>query len=145
MNLPTSPATTLRDIPASPRLPFSVSALCPFLLPLCRLHLYIHQILLPTTLHDLHYFIMFELTIAGFNYQEERVARCESEIRRIKHWVIRLRQLIKRQHSQHRGERCYQNRAFKRDWYERRPTVEWLATDIQWVVDNFHPILHEEA
>ena len=59
--------------------------------------------------------------------------------------MVRLRQLVKRQHAQHRRERRRQYGAFKGDRNEGRPTVEGLAADNDWIVDHFHPVLHEKA
>src|SRR5688572_12662172 len=58
--------------------------------------------------------------------------------------MVWLRQLIKGKHAKHRGKRCAQHRCFKRNRNECRPAVVWLTTDVQRVINYFHPVLHEE-
>src|ERR1051325_6949841 len=88
---------------------------------------------------------MLELRIFRFDDQKETVARRQREVRRIKNRMIRLRQFIQRQHAEHREKSRHQHRAFESDRYERRPTIEWFTADVDWIVDHFHPVLHEEA
>ena len=88
---------------------------------------------------------MIKFRIFRFDYQEETVAGRQREIRRVENRMVRLRQLVKRQHAQHRRERRRQYGAFKGDRNEGRPTVEGLAADNDWIVDHFHPVLHEKS
>src|ERR1700682_4619711 len=111
----------------------------------CGLHFNINQILWIETFHEVHNLIMFELSIAGFDYQKETITRRQGKIGRVENRVIWLRQLIQGQHAKDRGQGGEQDRAFESDRNKRRPTVIRLAANIQWIVDNFHPVLHEKS
>src|SRR5688572_8587052 len=115
-----------------------------FLFPFA-LKLNIHHFPRIQILKKPHGFIVIELHILSFDHQKETVARCQRKARRVENRVIGLRQLVQRQHAEHRGERGAQDRAFKRYRNERGPTVERLAADDEGIVNHLHPVLHEKA
>src|SRR6266699_5534099 len=88
---------------------------------------------------------MLKLSITRFDDQEKTVARRQREVRRIEHGMIWLRQFVQRQHAEHRRESSAQNRALKRDGNESRPTVKGFTAHVEWIVNDFHPVLHKET
>src|SRR6185369_3392448 len=54
------------------------------------------------TLQQLNNLSVIELRIVCFDRQEEPVARRERKIRYVEYRMVRLRQLVEHQHSQHR-------------------------------------------
>src|ERR1043165_222856 len=74
--------------------------------------------------------LALELGVAGFNQNEEAVARGEREVRRVEDRVIRLPQSRQREHAEDGEERRAQDRALERDGDERGPTVVGLAADV---------------
>src|SRR5437773_1902406 len=109
------------------------------------LQLHITNISRFQTLQKPHCFVMIELRILRFDHQKETVARRQRKVRRVENRMVRLRQLVQRQHAEHCRERRDQDRAFEGDRDESRPTVEWLAAHVNWIVDHFRPILEKEA
>src|SRR5438552_11464380 len=96
------------------------------------------------SLQELHRFVVFEFRILRFDHQKETVTRSQRKVWGVEYRMIRLWQLIQRQHPEYRCKGCRQHRAFKRNRNERRPTIEWFAADIDGIVDHFHPVLHEK-
>src|SRR5438034_205640 len=90
------------------------------------------------SLQELHRFVMFKFRILRFNHQKETVTRRQRKVWGVEDRMIRLRQLIQRQHPEYRGKRRHQHRAFKRNRNERRPTIKWFAADIDGRVEPNH-------
>src|SRR5258706_15020367 len=67
-----------------------------------------------------------ELRVGGLDAEEEPVPARQREAWHVEHRVIWLRQPVQRQHAQHRGERCDENRALERHRDERVPAVKRL-------------------
>src|SRR6185312_2059266 len=109
------------------------------------LNFHVHDVFRATIFQKLGDHIMIEAPIARFDNQEERIARSQREVRRIKYRMIGLRQLVERQHSQHSCKRRHQDGALESDRNERGPTVVGFTADIQRVILHFHPVLHEET
>src|ERR1041385_1339571 len=89
--------------------------------------------------------LALELGVAGFNQNEEAVARGEREVRRVEDGVIWLRQSIEREHTEDGEERRAQDRTLERDGDERGPTVVGLAADVDREVKDLDVDLHQEA
>src|SRR5262245_1139941 len=87
---------------------------------------------------------MVVLWIVRFNDQEKSVAGGHRKIWSIEHWVIRLWKLVQNQHSQYCRKGCNQHGAFESDRNKRGPTVKGFTTNIDWIIDDFNPILHKE-
>src|SRR6266699_2135571 len=121
------------------------SAFCLLPSALCSLQFHITNIHRLKSLQEPHRFIVFEFRILRFNHQKETVARRQRKVWGVEYRMIRLRQLIQRQHSEYRRKRRHQHRAFKRNRNECRPTIKWFAADIDGIVDHFHPVLHEKS
>src|SRR5271166_622105 len=64
-----------------------------------------------------------EPRVAGLDAQEKAVRGGAGEALYIEYRMIGLRQLVERQHANHREGGCPQNRQFKRDGNECRPAV----------------------
>src|SRR5437868_1055237 len=57
--------------------------------------------------------------------------------------MMQTRQSADNKNSDERSQRCREHGEFEGDWNERRPTVDWSATDIQRVADRDHIHLHK--
>src|SRR6266480_3419308 len=119
------------------------TAHCP--LPTVFLDFHIANINRPQALHEVSRFLMLKIWIVCLDYQKKLIAGRQREVRSIKHRMIWLRQLVQRQHTQYSRKRSHQNRALKGNRNKRGPTVKRLAADIQGIIDNLHPILHEKS
>src|SRR5262245_42708462 len=84
-----------------------------------------------------------EFLVSRFDAQEKPVAARERESRYVEHRVIRLRQAVERQHAEHGGQRCAENRALEGHRNKRRPTVQRLSADVERIRDRRHPVLQE--
>src|SRR6266498_3856011 len=107
-------------------------------------HLHISDILRVQALHKLQYVIMFEIWIVSLNYQEEAITRGERKIRCVEYRMVRLRQLIKRQHPENSGKGRTQHRAFESNGKESRPTVIRLAADIEPITNHLRQFFYGE-
>src|SRR6266566_6578736 len=90
------------------------TAHCPLLPAVCRLpsavcplDFHIANINRPQALHEASRFLMLKIWIVCFDYQKKLIAGRQSEVRRIKHRMIWLRQLVQRQHTQHGRKRSH--------------------------------------
>src|SRR5690242_19584755 len=68
--------------------------------------------------------VAIEQRIARLDAKEEAVARCEVEVRRVEHRMMKARQPVGDQHSAERGERGAEDRHLESRRNERRPAVQ---------------------
>src|SRR6185369_14323917 len=114
-------------------------------IPSCFLNLDIANFDRPKTLQQIRHRAMVELRVIRLHREKESIPRGECKIRQVENRMIRLRELVQDQHSQHRGEGREQNRHFKSDRNKRGPTVVRLAAHIDRIIDHLDPVLHEKA
>src|SRR5712691_11552298 len=143
----TANSRTQKNGPSAARLssgPRRFPAVCCLLFAVCCSDFHITDIHRAQRFHKLRRFVVLKFWIVSLDHQEEFIARSQRKVRCIEHRVVRLRQLIQRQHAEHSRKRGHQYCALKCNRNEGGPTVERLAANIQWIVDNFHPVLHEK-
>src|SRR5271157_921315 len=83
--------------------------------------------------------------ILRLNAQKELVGRRMGKAIHVEDRMIRFGQFVERDHAENGEGCCSQNRQLKRYRNECRPTVQWPATNIQWIADGHHPVLHSES
>src|SRR5262245_52270197 len=83
--------------------------------------------------------------VVRFNAQEEAVLRRSGEAWHIECRVIGLRQPVHQKIADEGAERRQQNRAFKRDWNERRQTQQRAPADVDRIIDGRGPVLQHES
>src|SRR5215472_2088278 len=81
-----------------------------------------------------------ELRIPRLDAQKEFVGRRLSKSLHVKHWMIWLRQLVQREHTDDRKYRSAQHGQLERHRDKRRPAVQRSAANIHWIGNRRHPI-----
>src|SRR5437588_4793866 len=121
---------------------FTLSPFNPFPLSLM---FHICHLQRPEASEELGGALAFEQGIAGFDEDEEAVARGEREVRRVEDRVVRLRQAVQGEHAEDGEQGRAQDRALEGDGDERGPTVVRLAADVDREADDLDVNLQQEA
>src|SRR5229473_662240 len=77
-----------------------------------------------------------ELWVASFDANEKAIRRCMREAMHVENGMVRLREPVQGEHSEHCGKRGAKNGKLKGDGNEGRPAIERAAGDIHGIGDG---------
>src|ERR1700736_2963921 len=83
--------------------------------------------------------------IGSLDTDEESIGACASKSRHIENRMVRMRQLVHCQHSEHGKGGGAENRQFEGDGNECGPAIERAAGNIHGISEYVDPILESKA
>ena len=75
-------------------------------------------------------FLQMEVRIFGLDTNKKMVRGSVRETRNVENRMMGMGQSVQREHTEHRGERCPQNRQLKGDGNKGGPAIEGAAANV---------------